>query len=1499
MRKRVAISASLVFTLLALPALAVSPNIVISQVYGGGNNSGATYRNDFVEVFNRSAAAVSLTGMSIQYASASGTGTFGSNGVATLSGTLNPGQYYLVQLAGGTTNGSALPTADVSFTAPNLSGTSGKVVLVDSTSGLACNGGSDPCDAAETALIRDLVGYGTADYYETAAAPTLTNTTAALRAGSGCTETDNNSTDFTAVTPSPRNTATTLAPCSGSPSIQLSIDDVSLAEGDSGPTNFAFTVTLSAPAPAGGVTFDIATSDGSATTADNDYFDRTATGQSIPAGETTCTFDVTGNGDATFEPDETFLVDVTNLTPTSVTIRDNQGVGTIVDDDGVAVSVNDVSQVEGAAGASNFTFTVSLSRPAKAGGVWFDIATGDGTATVADGDYDERWLTDQFIAEGATSATFDVTVNGDTAFEGDETFLVQVTGVAGTDAYLADSEGVGTIVNDDAALLVINEIDYDQPSPPTADSAEFVELYNRSAASIDLGTYSLRLINGDSGGATTYDSISLPDVTLAPGDYFVVCANAATVPNCDLDDEPDTNFLQNGGPDAVALFEGGVLVDTVSYEGNTGAPYTEGSGAGLIDDSSVVNAGISRYPDGTDTGANATDLSLRCITPGLPNVAAASDCPTPYLYGVRINELDADTPGTDAAEFVELFDGGKGGVPLDGLVVVLYNGSTDVSYAAYDLDGYTTDASGYFLLGNSAVVPPPTVTIANNFVQNGQDAAALYRANAADFPTNTPVTTGNLQDAIVYDTNDADDPGLLVLLNAGQPQVNESATGASEAVSNQRCPSGYGGLRNTVSYVQMAPTPGAAGVCAFEIFTIQGSGMASPFAGFPVTTNDNVVTAVGPEGFFIQTPDARADADAGGTSNGVYVYTGSAPSVAVGDQVDVTGTVQEFFDFTELAGTPSITVDADVPVMPLAVAFDAATPSPLQPQSANALERYEGMLVTVAAGVVSGPSQSFGSDPTAEAFVVAGPVRPFREPGVEYPGLGGGLPVWDGNPEVFELDPDKLSDPTSADPIPAGSTFSATGVLGYEFGGYELWATSLSVTPTALPVPVRARASGELTVGSLNTYRLFDDVDNQGSQDNSEVRTPADYARHLQKLSLYIRSVLGAPDILGVQEVEHLDALQDLADRIVADDPTVAYTAYLVEGNDVGGIDNGLLVRSETVANEAITQLGKDVRLSVDNSLLHDRPPLLLEADYVGNGAAFPIKVLVVHQRSLTDIETSARVRQKRLEQAQSVAQMVQDLQDANPAVRLVVVGDFNAFEVTDGYVDVTGQIKGDFLPADNLLSGPDLVSPDLVDEVLDLPAESRYSFVFNGTAQVLDHALTSQGIAPFVRGMEYGRGNADAPEVFFYDNSTAQRCSDHDGLVLYVITDSDGDGYPDDAPQFALFNNANGQATGNVSDPSGIASLVLGPGSANVLLTPSGAVGDGVWGWSVTLANAELAGQAELVAMDRDGREARYIVALGSFAAVPTVAPNGLALLALVLGLAGALVLGRRTLLG
>ena len=174
----------------------VQAPVLISQVYGGGGQFGATYNADYVELFNRSGSTVSLSGWSVQYSSASGT-TWQS---AALTGSIAPGKYYLLKLSGGS-RGSALPTADATGSI-NLGTTSGKVALRSTTTVLS---GSSPIGAVG---LQDFVGYGSANAYEgSAAAPSLSATTAIFRAGSGGTDTGANSVNFSTGTPNPHNSS--------------------------------------------------------------------------------------------------------------------------------------------------------------------------------------------------------------------------------------------------------------------------------------------------------------------------------------------------------------------------------------------------------------------------------------------------------------------------------------------------------------------------------------------------------------------------------------------------------------------------------------------------------------------------------------------------------------------------------------------------------------------------------------------------------------------------------------------------------------------------------------------------------------------------------------------------------------------------------------------------------------------------------------------------------------------------------------------------------------------------------------------------------------------------------------------------------------------------------------------------------------------------------------------------------------------------------------------
>ena len=186
---------------------AVSDTVIISQIYGGGGNSGAQYKNDYIELFNRGTTPVSLNGWSVQYASASGSAWQ----VTPLSGVLQPGQYYLIQQASGSGGTLDLPAPDA-IGSIAMSATSGKVALVNSQTAL-----SGACPASVS--IIDLVGYGPANCYEGRPASSMSNTSAARRAQNGCQDSDDNLVDFSIAAPSPRNSTFATADCSIVPQI--------------------------------------------------------------------------------------------------------------------------------------------------------------------------------------------------------------------------------------------------------------------------------------------------------------------------------------------------------------------------------------------------------------------------------------------------------------------------------------------------------------------------------------------------------------------------------------------------------------------------------------------------------------------------------------------------------------------------------------------------------------------------------------------------------------------------------------------------------------------------------------------------------------------------------------------------------------------------------------------------------------------------------------------------------------------------------------------------------------------------------------------------------------------------------------------------------------------------------------------------------------------------------------------------------------------------------
>ena len=709
---------------------------------------------------------------------------------------------------------------------------------------------------------------------------------------------------------------------------------------------------------------------------------------------------------------------------------------------------------------------------------------------------------------------------------------------------------------------------------------------------------------------------------------------------------------------------------------------------------------------------------------------------------VVISQVYGGGGNTGAAfrnDFIELFN--SGGVPAD------LTGWT-VQYGPAAMDTWqSTPLSGaispgrYYLIqqaqgaGGTVSLPVPDAT---GVIAMSATAAKVALVRNAEAPS--PST---LADLVGYgNANLAEGAPTAALTNT---TAALRRNGGCQDTGNNAADfqSGAPNPRNSASPPNDCAAPPPP-VTAAAISAIQGAAAMSPLAGQTVSVT-GIVTARRRNGFYIQTPDAEADTDPA-TSEGVFVFTSSAPpaEAAAGNRVTVAGTVTEFRPAADTASptlteltSPAVTLLSTGNALPAPVTLTAGTYD---------WERYEGMRVHVARLTAVSPT---GAD-AAFFGILSGP-RPFREPGIPLPdplpaGAPSGIPRFDGNPERLRVDSDEQP---GAAPLVVTSGALVTGITGpldYSFRTYTILpdpGVPPAVSNLAPASPAPPPASGEFTVASFNMQRFLGDS------------TPA-FQTRLSKASLAIRNVLRAPDILGVQEVDTLATLQTLASRLAADG--VPYRAYLEEGNDPGGIDVGFLVKP-SITVLGVTQEGKQ-------EAFNDRPPLVLRATI--GPAAVPLTVIVNHLRSLIDIE-DVRVQAKRRDQAEFLARLIQARQAAGPGENIVSIGDYNAFQFNDGYVDLIGTITGAPAPAGRvLLPSPSLVTPALVNLADILPPSQNYSYVFDGSTQTLDHVLVNRNLLGRLSRFVYTRSNADFPEAWRSDPNRPERLSDHDMPVAY-----------------------------------------------------------------------------------------------------------------------------------
>ena len=645
----------------------------------------------------------------------------------------------------------------------------------------------------------------------------------------------------------------------------LTINDVTLNEGNAGTTNATFTVSLSAPAGPGGVTFNIATANGTAV-AGVDYVASSLTGQTIPAGASTYTFTVLVNGDLFNEPSETFFVNVTGVI--NAVVVDGQGVGTIVNDDPLpSLSINDVTVFEGNAGTVNAVFTVSLSA-ASGQTVTVNYATADGTA-VQPADYTNTSGTLTFTP-GQTARTITVPVIGETVPEANETLFVNLSGAV--NATIADNQGIGTITNDDVPVTV---------NPATVPNGTVAAAYSQTlTASGGVAPYSFAITAG-----------ALPaGVTLAPGGTLSGTPTAGGTFNFTATATDSSPFP---GP-----FSGSQAYTVVIAAPTISLPATPLAGGTL---GSAYSASITAASGGTSPYAYA--VTAGALPGGLTvNPATGAITGTPSALGTfnfSITATDSST-GTGPYTATQAYS-----IVVIDVAPVANNSSLTVAYnapatnvplnitggAAVSVSIGTAPANGTAIASGATITYQPNVGFA------GTDSFTYTATNTGG--TSAPATvTVTVNDPVVTITPSG---GFAATVAAPYTQTFTFNGGAQPWSGYQvtNLPAGLSITGTTANTVTVSGTPTQAGSFNLNVSATDSSTGSGPYTvgqSFTLTVAAPALTLAPASGTFTAAygaPYSQAFTAGGGTGPYTYAVTGTLPA-----GVTLTGNT--------LSGTPTV-----------------------------------------------------------------------------------------------------------------------------------------------------------------------------------------------------------------------------------------------------------------------------------------------------------------------------------------------------------------------------------------------------------------------------------------------------------------------------------------------------------------------------------------------------------------------------------------------------------------
>jgi len=537
------------------------------------------------------------------------------------------------------------------------------------------------------------------------------------------------------------------------------------------------------------------------------------------------------------------------------------------------------------------------------------------------------------------------------------------------------------------------------------------------------------------------------------------------------------------------------------------------------------------------------------------------------------------------------------------------------------------------------------------------------------------------------------------------------------------------------------------------IMEIQGESHWSEFVGQPIVT-EGIVTGVAANGFYIQDPDGDGNAN---TSDGIFVFTGTVPAVAVGDAVSVAGKVEEFgsdLPVTEIrvgteagAGISVLSHGNDLPeavfigaggLMPPTEYIDSDGLTVFNPSvdGADFWESLEGMRVSIDAPQVVVDSNAFG-----ETYVVA-------SHGQGATGLNGSggmtLGATDSNPEVIQIDDDLIGSSGYLPNHTVGDQLgTVTGIVNYGFTHYELQLTEApTVTADVTLQPETVSFTGDANFITVATFN----VENLGPEDEK-----------YDELAVQIVDGLGSPDVIALQEVQDNDGpgngtdwsadqnVQNLIDAIYAESGITYEYVEIVPTASTGGEGGGHIRNGYLYRVDRVDFVEGSLQTLSDPSYSNSREPLLATWSFQGE----EITTINVHFYARSGGDPAWGATQppeisgddRRTDQAAVVGQWINEHLADDPSLNIAVLGDWNGFYWEEAQTQLT--------------------DAGLVNlQVALLPPEERYSYFFDGNAQLFDNILVTGGLL----------NGAMIDGVHFNAYFGAAQTSDHDPQVAAFL---------------------------------------------------------------------------------------------------------------------------------